>query len=371
MIMDEIVAMKKEYKNEISKMQNMKQPIILFGCGNTALFNAEYFEKLGIKAEAFCDNSLSKQGKKIAGLDVLSFAQVREKYPNAYYYITTQLYYTIIRNQLLENGIVEESISQYDIIFQFQWEEQCIDYYDEHKEKIEQLYAELQDDKSRKVLRNRLMFLQTRKREYATEIRDDIQYFDQKIIPFSRIGCFVDVGMYTGDTILQFQQLTDNKKPKIYGFEPDEHIYRTAENNLKDFDNVITVRSATSDYDGTARVENTLGVMQTIEKKVYDISNNDEEEPIFNVCTIDSYFSSKEEPIDMIKMDIEGAELETLRGAEKTLKKNKPLLAICVYHKMEDIFAIPEYLKSIGLDYKIYLRHYSDNQTETVCYLVP
>ena len=73
----------------------------------------------------------------------------------------------------------------------------------------------------------------------------------------------------------------------------------------------------------------------------------------------------------MIKMDVEGAEMASLRGAQNTLKKNRPILAICVYHKEEDLLEIPAYVESLGITCQIYLRHYSDNQTETVCYLIP
>lgn len=72
----------------------------------------------------------------------------------------------------------------------------------------------------------------------------------------------------------------------------------------------------------------------------------------------------------MLKLDIEGAEMSALRGGENWIIKNKPIIAICVYHKQEDILEIPAYCKKLVPEYKMYLRHYSDNQTETVCYLV-
>ncbi len=67
-------------------------------------------------------------------------------------------------------------------------------------------------------------------------------------------------------------------------------------------------------------------------------------------------------------MDVEGAELKSLIGAKNTIIKNKPRLAICVYHKPEDICEIPEYILSLVPEYKFYLRHYSSINWETVLY---
>ena len=69
-----------------------------------------------------------------------------------------------------------------------------------------------------------------------------------------------------------------------------------------------------------------------------------------------------------INMDIEGAELEALKGAEKTIQANRPDLAICVYHAPHHLWEIPLYLHSLGLGYRFYLRNYTNFTSETVLY---
>jgi len=70
-------------------------------------------------------------------------------------------------------------------------------------------------------------------------------------------------------------------------------------------------------------------------------------------------------------MDIEGAELEALKGAERIIREHKPKLAICAYHKPEDIYTLPEFIKGCRDDYRLYLRHYSPYNTfDTVLYAV-
>ena len=71
-----------------------------------------------------------------------------------------------------------------------------------------------------------------------------------------------------------------------------------------------------------------------------------------------------------IKMDIEGAEIEALRGAERLIRNCKPKLAICIYHKGEDVIKIPEMLLKYNEDYKFYIRHYSLTKNETVLYAI-
>lgn len=72
--------------------------------------------------------------------------------------------------------------------------------------------------------------------------------------------------------------------------------------------------------------------------------------------------------VDFIKMDIEGAELQALRGAEKSIRQFKPQLAITVYHSLEDFWEIPKWIAQLGLGYQFYLRHFTIHQEETVLF---
>jgi len=74
------------------------------------------------------------------------------------------------------------------------------------------------------------------------------------------------------------------------------------------------------------------------------------------------------ERVDMIKMDIEGHELPALCGAERTLQRFRPRLAISIYHRWEDYFRIPLYLNGLGLGYRFYLDNYTISDGETVLY---
>ena len=71
-----------------------------------------------------------------------------------------------------------------------------------------------------------------------------------------------------------------------------------------------------------------------------------------------------------IKMDIEGSEYEALIGAQNTIKKNRPKLAICIYHSDEDMLRLIELIANWDLGYKFYIRHHAQKISETVLYAI-
>jgi hypothetical protein len=85
---------------------------------------------------------------------------------------------------------------------------------------------------------------------------------------------------------------------------------------------------------------------------------------------VDSIDNIVKDKVSFIKMDIEGAELEALRGAKNTILKYKPKLAISVYHKQDDLINIPQYILQLNEKYKLYLRHYGESTDETILYAV-
>ena len=74
--------------------------------------------------------------------------------------------------------------------------------------------------------------------------------------------------------------------------------------------------------------------------------------------------------VDFVKLDIEGSELGALRGAESAIRRDRPKLAISLYHRPEDFFSIPTWIASLNLGYKLYLDHYTIHQEETVLYAI-
>jgi hypothetical protein len=76
-------------------------------------------------------------------------------------------------------------------------------------------------------------------------------------------------------------------------------------------------------------------------------------------------------PLTFIKMDIEGAEYDALLGAAKVIQRDRPILAICVYHTQSDIWRIPLLIHEMLPEHLLYLRAYEGDGFQTVMYAIP
>ncbi|HEX7182980.1 MAG TPA: FkbM family methyltransferase [Thermoanaerobaculia bacterium] len=86
---------------------------------------------------------------------------------------------------------------------------------------------------------------------------------------------------------------------------------------------------------------------------------------------IDDLIERKSVPrVGFIKMDIEGAELDALRGAERTIRAQRPRLAVTLYHRLGDFVTIPRFLNELELGYRLYIDHFSIKREETVLFAI-
>lgn len=190
----------------------------------------------------------------------------------------------------------------------------------------------------------------------------DGQYFDS-LMEFHEDEVFVDVGSFDGVTSKLFTEKCKGFK-KIHVFEPDKEKMRTVKKKLSFLhEHQVTFYEVGAwSKKETLRFSNDLGIdgMSSTIKEDGNIE--------IHCDKLDDVL--KDELVTFIKMDIEGAELEALKGAEHLIRTHKPKLAISIYHKPEDILSIPLYLKSLVPEYKFYLRHYSNWSSETVLYAI-
>ncbi|HCL00890.1 MAG TPA: hypothetical protein DHW61_00445 [Lachnoclostridium phytofermentans] len=174
---------------------------------------------------------------------------------------------------------------------------------------------------------------------------------------------FVDAGCCDLGTTLRLKQHCKKLK-RVYAFEPDKSNYETCIKAAeKNFDKDV-IRTYCK---GTWSKRKTLYFSATSDGSSC-ISESGTE--CIEVITIDEVVDPNER-VTFIKMDVEGSELESLKGAENTIRRDKPKLAICIYHKPEDMYEIPLFIKHIVPEYMLYMRHHSNGDGETALYAIP
>lgn len=171
----DLFLLEPEWEYEFNKIAKGKNQVVLVGAGSTSEFIAQTFIDHEIVPVCFTDNNILKHGTTInisnRKIDIISTTRAIELYPNAIFYITTQLFYTPLKEQLLSLGVFESRICEYDLICQFPWEHNYKDFIVSHEAKWQSILDMLSDSLSKETLLSRLAFLITRRRSYATEIK--------------------------------------------------------------------------------------------------------------------------------------------------------------------------------------------------------
>ncbi len=169
-------------------------------------------------------------------------------------------------------------------------------------------------------------------------------------LPGERVA---DVGAFIGDTAYYFSRKVGNLG-KVFAFEISSKSNELGQRNmlLNNCKNVQFYRYAVFDKVGFLKLSISEDASMNSVTENSEIDNTVEVPTI----TIDDFCKRYNEKIDFIKADIEGSELAMLRGASQIIKETAPKCAICLYHKRDDFWKIPDYLKFLRPDYKFYFR---------------
>jgi FkbM family methyltransferase len=172
---------------------------------------------------------------------------------------------------------------------------------------------------------------------YALDTLNNTKYFRDKSI--------VDVGAFIGDTSLILSPLTSSK---LYAFEATTKYYNLLQKTieLNNIENVVPINAALGAECGKISI-NIAGSSSSILKPNIEPEGSEEVE----MLTLDSFVDKNCLEVGLIKVDIEGYEREFLKGAEKTIRSQRPTLLISIYHDASDFFEIKPILESWGLGY--------------------
>lgn len=193
---------------------------------------------------------------------------------------------------------------------------------------------------------------------------DEPIYWPQSVVKLRDDETFVDCGAFDGDTIVAFLKFAGYRFHQAIAFEPDAaslvNLDRTLgrlEGSVRD--RIRVIASATGAEKGTVRFGATgeLGSAAGMGEIEVD------------VVPLDDALSGSSPTY--IKMDIEGAEPDTLKGARGILRDRAPVLAVCAYHVQDHLWKLPVLIHSLNPEYRIFLRPHIQPVEDLVCYAVP
>jgi len=139
---------------------------------------------------------------------------------------------------------------------------------------------------------------------------------------------FVDLGASKGIYTLLAAKIV-GEKGKVFAFEPAPDNFEILKRNVRRLKNVTVIQKAISNRTGTAQLF--LSLSDSVSHRIYgaqDRRNSIEVE----TTTLDDFFKDKDCKIDLVKMDIEGAEMRALEGMEKVMKQNENLMLITEFY---------------------------------------
>lgn len=325
------------------RLKETDKPIMLYGMGNGADMIISVLESLNLHfCEVFASDSFVR-GHSFHGKKVLTFSQVKEKYDDFIILLT----FAVHDEKTLE--LIKDMSNSYELysptvpiagkgLF-------TLDYIKENDELFEKAYQILADERSKEDFVKVLNFKISGKVNYLFDCEYQKSELYKDIIHLSDEEVIVDLGAYDGDTIREFLDVTGGKYKKIYAFEPDEKNFRKLKAKCEALEN-------TEFYN--------LGAWDKKETLLFSKKNGRNSHKSENGVPVnfDSVDNIVKEKITFLKMDIEGAELKALQGAENSIKRFKPKLYVCAYHRNEDFFALALKINEIYDGYKIYFRHH-------------
>ena len=208
---------------------------------------------------------------------------------------------------------------------------------------LKNFYDTLIDEESRKTFRGYWLG-KVANRPDKLHHSNNSHYMTPGFIP-ERGAIVIDGGSYDGGTCLRFVE----RGFKVYGFELDKNLFQYA-SNLAEQKNFVVENVGLGSYNHIANYRPLNGGSTHLDEDGTESAQ---------IITLDSYVREKNLPrVDFIKLDVEGAELDVLRGATTTIARFKPILAISAYHKLDDFWTLMNFVKALNPAYEFALRHY-------------
>ena len=339
--------------NQIREFVLSREDYIIYGAGSNGVKVADYLKPYPAKLSAFCDSDAKKHGTEFQGLPILSPQQAVASNKMI---IVASTWYPQIISALKQAGA--KRILNLSLIGLAK--QPFVADISTTLKKTEDL---LSDDSS-KVVFNQLLDFLLDDTPTALPVSEYPQYLHPAIQQLTDIR-MIDGGACEGESLDSFERYLPDHLHMLC-FEPELGNIRILQNKINNLqlNNIVSVIEAGLWHeDAQLRFTSAAASGSNANCNVDDAGDI-----VINTRAIDSICAEQGFIPNLIKMDIEGAEVAALEGAKHVITQHKPALAICLYHHLDDLWRIPQYIHSLRSDYKMSLGHHTKGWFETVLY---
>lgn len=347
--------------------------IVLFGAGNLGRQIAEVLLQAGVNVVCFCDNQRALWESTIKSIFVLSPDEAVSRYGASAFFIVA-IWHPCRTSDVLNATEQLRSLGAMQVTpFSFLLERFPVllprmfwspaDQIISHAEDIEHLFDFLADDVSKQCLLNALRLRLFHDFNAANHVSDGRQYFPHDLYRLGDDEVFVDCGAFDGDSLADFIAESGGKFHKVIAFEADPRNFEKLRTRAANsgYSHLIDTRDcAVGAHDGAVRfAAEGVAAASVCETGGIEVC-----------CTkLDTALDSEHPTI--IKMDIEGDEAEALSGVGAKIKNDNPILAICVYHRPEDLWRLPAQMHALMPESRPFMRSHCADGFDLVSYAVP
>ena len=326
--------------------------VVVFGTGERGRRCKQRLERLQIKVTAFADNNPERQGTVLDGAPVIAAEDIATSAPEASVIICSYATEVIFR-QLRALGH-EVVYTDFNMLCS---ERQTLE---DNADKVREVAALLGDEESRTQYKEALAL-----RFLGQPIETPAAYrvYHHPRVRPRRGDCIVDGGAATGDTLETFWN--------DCGGDCSLHLFEPTPESFDQMCRSIRTRG----FSGAVPVNRALWCESAELHFCEDVTTSHanhlaaDGEIVVRATSLDQYVRENGvERVDLIKLDIEGAELEALRGARETLRRDKPRLQICLYHRDNHLWDVPLLIHEIVPEYTMYLGHHTRTLLDTLLY---
>ena len=345
--------------------------IVLFGTGYLGRMVVGRMRQAGIEPVCFSDNNEQRWGTQVQGIEVLSPEDSVRRFGQTACFVVTIYNGSAARRQLREMGCarvlpITPMFWKYAREFTPDLGIDTPGHIVEQQEQIRRCFALLGDEESRQEFCEQLAWRYWSDPEsLPTPANAGEIYFPDDLVSPMEEEVLVDCGAYDGDSVKSFVRRGRNFR-HLYALEPD------ATNREKLQASVAALSPE---------------IRQKVTPWPYAVGDKDEQIRFVETQNMGSRVSTSDQgtAIDSrrldslpwehkptyVKMDVEGWEPHALAGAAHLIKREMPVLAICLYHRSEHLWQLPNQIHAIAPGYSFYIRRYAEDCWELVCYAVP